>query len=155
MEAGKAIRNRGVSQAVACWRCQVRTIETIREFKTKRFTVRVKAVEDCDVDLSFDETGEVRKGLESGEFMAFGVVAKAYLDGVEIAEDSLWGCIYRSTAEFMDHKECGEQTRKLRESGSNAICGSYFADMVSSVCHDARKAIGAMQSVRVRNGGAK
>lgn len=132
-------------------------IETIREFKTKRFTVRVRAVEDCDVDLSWDDTGEVRAGLESGKFIAFGVIATAYLDGAKLAEDSLWGCIYCSPAEFMDHKECGEQTRKLRESGSTAVCGSYFSDMVSTVCREARKAVESMQTVHVRSieGGAR
>ena len=130
-------------------------IETIREFKTKRFTVRVRAVEDCDVDLSFDDTGEVRKGLESGKLMAFGVVATAYLDGAEVAQDSLWGCIYRSPSEFMDHKECGKQNKEYAARGETGRCGSYFSDMVTSVCRDARKAIEAMQTVHIRNGGDK
>ncbi len=108
------------------------------------------AVEDYDVDLSFDETGEVRKQIDNGDLIPFGVIVTAFVDGKKIAEDSLWSCIYKSPAEFMDHKECGEQNRKLRESGSNAVCGSYFSDMVRSVCEESRKAISAMQSIKFR-----
>lgn len=39
----------------------MKTIATIYTFKTKRFTVAVNALEDCDVDLSFDEDGEVKE----------------------------------------------------------------------------------------------
>ena len=38
----------------------------IREFETQNFRVIVEALEDNDVDLSFDETGEVLRDLQDG-----------------------------------------------------------------------------------------
>jgi len=38
-------------------------IGTIREFKTKHFHVVVDAVEEFDLDLSWDEDGQTREGL--------------------------------------------------------------------------------------------
>lgn len=126
------------------------TLGTIREFKTRHFTVCVDALEDYDVDLSFDDTGEVRKQLERGDLICFTARATVYYLGTELATDYLGGCIYESLADFMDHKECGAQTRKLRAEGSNAVCGSYFADMVKSVCEEARTEIAKMQTIKVR-----
>jgi hypothetical protein len=37
------------------------SIGTIREFKTKSFRVVVDAIPEDDLDLSFDETGEVAR----------------------------------------------------------------------------------------------
>lgn len=90
------------------------TIETIREFKTRNFTVRVDAVEDNDLDLSWDDTGEVASKLDSGDLLAFGVIVKVYHrpTGIELGEDSLWNCIYESPKAFMDHRECGRQNRE-------------------------------------------
>ena len=122
----------------------------MRVFKTRRFTIRVRAVEDYDLDLSFDDTGEVRAGLESGKFVSFGVIATVYLDGTEVAEDSLWGCIYESPEQFMDHKECAAQTRELRAQGKTGVVGSYFSDMITIVCRDARKTLSNLKTVRVR-----
>ncbi len=146
-------------------------IGTIREFKTQNFHVVVDAVEEFDLDLSWDENGSTREGL---------------------------GCIYKSLADFEDHRECGKQNRatirregrfqvyrkarpyqnclspkdKLKKRGfatreraevwakANAKeayeifetgkCGSYFADMVSEVCKEARKAIADYKHIRVR-----
>jgi hypothetical protein len=123
---------------------------TLREWKLARFTVRVTAHEDYDLDLSWDEDGSTLKALERGDVCSFGVRATVYLDGCEVGEDSLWGCIYASPAEFMDHKECARETRRLRADGSNAICGSYFADLIAGAIAEARKNVRRMQSVRVR-----
>lgn len=125
-------------------------IGTIREFKTRNFTVRVDADYDYDTDLSFDDDGSVRRDLESGKLVSFQVSAKVYLRGNEIAADYLGGCIYKSIEEFQDHRECGKQTRELRAKGSNAIVGSYFADMIHTVIEEARKALADMQSIRIR-----
>lgn len=123
----------------------MRTIETIRTIKAGRFSVRVTAVEDNDLDLSWDDDGSARAGLESGELMHFGVVATCYLDGRELANDSLWQCIYKTPADFMDH--IGLKA-KSRADGRNY--GSYFSDMVRNVCRDARIAVSDMAAIKLR-----
>jgi len=123
----------------------MKTLDTIRTFKTKHFTLTVKAVEDFDLDLSWDDDGSVRAALESGEFQSFGVVATLYADGHEIAEDSLWGCIYESPAEFMDHVGI---KAKARADGLNY--GSYFSGMVRNVITEGRKELSSLAALTVR-----
>lgn len=127
------------------------TLGTIREFKTRNFRVIVDAVEDYDIDLSFDDTGEVLAKLNSGEFIAFCARARVFhKDLGELSADYLGGCIYESIDDFMDHMQCGEQTRKLSESGSNAVCGSYFADMVHTAIKEARQSVARAKSIKLR-----
>ena len=105
-------------------------VELIREFKTARFTVRITAEEDFDLDLSFDDTGEVAEKLESGEYVNFCVKAECFLDGNSIATDYLWECVYEDPKDFQDHK------------GMNAKGhGSCFSDMVRNVCKEGREYI--------------
>lgn len=93
-------------------------IGTIREFKTQNFHVVVDAVEEFDLDLSWDEDGSTRRGLENGTLIAFCARARVFLRGKEIASDYLGGCIYKSLAEFEDHRECGKQNREtIRREG--------------------------------------
>jgi hypothetical protein len=126
--------------------------ETIREFRTRNFSVIVEALPDDDTDLSWDDTGEVLAKFESGEYVAFCVRARVVHKHLgELAEDYLGGCIYANPAEFEDHRQCAAATRELRAKGSSAVCGSYFADMVRTVCTEARAALRAAQSVYVRN----
>ena len=127
------------------------TYNTIREFRTKNFTVRVVAEPDYDLDLSFDESGEVADKVESGEYVAF--CAHAYVvgpNGETLADDYLGGCIYESYDAFMDHRACGRQNRENEAQGKTGRCGSYFVDMVHEVCTEARKALLTAQSVKVR-----
>jgi hypothetical protein len=86
-------------------------IGTIREFKTKNVHVVIDAVEEFDLDLSWDEDGSTRKGLENGTLIAFCARARVFLRGSEIATDYLGNCIYKSLEDFADHKECGRQNR--------------------------------------------
>ena len=123
---------------------------TIREFHTPNFTVRVTAEKDNDIDLSFDDDGSVREGLENGKFIAFCAKAAVYYKGTELATDYLGGCIYRSLDEFMDHRECGKQNKVYAAKGETGRCGSYFADMVKQVCDEARKELKRLQQVKVR-----
>lgn len=108
-------------------------------FKTKNFTVVMHAEEDCNLDLSFDDDGSVLKGLETGEFIAFGVVCTVYFRGRKIGEDSIWGCIYRNLEEFRDHFGC-------RPKGY----GSYFSDMVREAIGEARKTLAQGRTVYMR-----
>jgi hypothetical protein len=88
-------------------------IGTIREFKTENFHVIIDAVEEQDLDLSWDEDGSTREGLEDGSLVAFCARARVFLRGLEVSSDYLGGCIYKSLREFQDHKECAAYTRKL------------------------------------------
>lgn len=107
--------------------------ERIWEFKTARFTVSFEAGPDYYLDLSWDETGEVREGLESGRYVAFVAKVAVYLDGREIGEDYLGGCIYESPEQFRDHFGIGPASRK-----SGSLMGSYFSAMVSQAIKEAR-----------------
>ncbi len=121
-------------------------LDTIRTFRTANFDVTIDALEDYDLDLSWDDTGEVLAKLQSGEYVAFCVRARVtHPEFGELATDYLGGCIYASPAEFQDHRECGKHTRELRAKGSNAVCGSYFSDMVKNVCREARLKLLAMR----------
>jgi len=118
----------------------------IREWKLRNFTVRVRAEEDNDLDLSWDEDGRVRASLESGKFMAFGVVVTVFCRGAEVGQDSLWNCIYESPRAFMDHLGIREHNR---QTGHN--CGSYFSDMVRNAISEARNSVADFKTVYVRN----
>ena len=85
---------------------------TIREFKTEKFHVIVDAVEECDLDLSWDESGETARGIEDGTYIAFCARARCFFRGFEVASDYLGNCIYKSLEDFQDHKECAAQNRK-------------------------------------------
>lgn len=116
------------------------SLGTIREFRTANFRVIVDAIEELDPDISYDETTETRDKLNSGEWLIFCARARVIHDELgELSADYLGNCIYESLAAFANHKECGAEQRKLRASGSNAVCGSYFSDMVANVCAEARK----------------
>jgi hypothetical protein len=107
-------------------------IGTIREFKTKNFHVVIDAVEECDLDLSWDEDGSTRKGLENGTLIAFCARARVFLRGSEIAKDYLGNCIYKSLEDFADHKECGRQNRaRIKREGRFQI---YLKDRPYQSC---------------------
>lgn len=124
--------------------------EVIRAFRMKRFAVVVTAEPEYDTDLSWDETGETARRLDSGDLIAFQVKAAVYLDGNEIGADYLGGCIYESLADFMDHRECGKQNRMYARAGEAGRCGSYFAQMISEAIGEARKYVKALKPVYVR-----
>lgn len=123
----------------------------IRKFKTANFTVVMEALPEHDLDLSFDDTGEVATKLDSGEFVAF--CAHAYVkgpNGETLADDYLGNCIYEDFDSFMDHRECGRANREYEAKGESGRCGSYFTDMIHNVCSEARLAMAKLASVKVR-----
>jgi hypothetical protein len=99
-------------------------------FRTKRFKVEWSIEPDYDCDLSWDETGETREKLNSGEYECFTSKMAVYLDGREIAADYLGGSIYANPSEFRDH--IGMKARGH---------GSYFSDMVREAITEARREI--------------
>jgi hypothetical protein len=117
--------------------------EKIWEFETARFRVVVGWDWEDSPDLSWDETGETREKLESGEWGNYCFVAKVYCDGRELAADYLGNSIYAEPGEFRDHIGLAA---KSRADGCNY--GSYFKDMVDNVITEARKAICDVPRVR-------
>src|ERR1700676_525843 len=131
---------------------------TMREFKTRNFKVVCDALEDDDLDLSFDEDDSTLKALQSGKLIAFVARVRVFYKGNEIGTDYLGGCIYKSLEDFMDHRECGKQNAKYERQekrrglakGSLGRCGSYFRDMIGVAIAEARKTISSYKEVRVR-----
>ena len=126
-------------------------IETIREFRTRHFTVQVDAVHDPDLDLTFDEDGSVLEKLDSGELMGFAVCVRVLHDQLgELGRGYLGGCIYESPAAFQDHRACGRYNRELAERGEVARCGSYFTDMIRGAIDEARENLKSARRIYVR-----
>ena len=124
----------------------------MREFHTANYTVRISAEEEFDSDLSWDDTGRVRKQLECGDLIEFcahvEVIHKA--TGAVLGEDYLGSCIYKSFEDFMDHRACGRQNRKWAKQGKEGRCGSYFAQMIGEAIAEARKAYSKMSLGQLR-----
>lgn len=107
------------------------------EFSTSSFTI-VWTVEPCyDLDLSWDDDGSVREGLESGRYVAFDSAVTVYYRGREVASDYLGQSIYEDPSEFRDH--IGRNRKGY---------GSYFSDMVRQAIHAARKELAATPKLR-------
>src|ERR1700688_5033456 len=85
----------------------------IRTFETENFRVTVEALPEDDLDLSFDDSGEIARKLDTGDLIAF--VAHAYVEykptGATLGEDYLGGCIYKDFDDFADHRACGRLNR--------------------------------------------
>ncbi len=111
---------------------------TMRTFRTKNFSVICEAYEDQDLDLSWDEDGSTLAGLNDGTLVAFCAHVEVFYRGRSVGEDWLGSCIYRSLAEFMDHKECGKQNKVYAQQGKEGRCGSYFSDMIHEALTRAR-----------------
>ena len=113
----------------------------IREFNTPNYVVRVLAEEEFDSDLSWDDTGRVRKQLEAGDLIEFCAHVEVIHrpTGAVLGEDFLGNCIYKSLGAFADHRACGRQNRRWAKQGKTGQCGSYFADMISEAITEARK----------------
>lgn len=112
---------------------------TIWKFETENFAVVMTAEEEHDLDLSWDDDGSVREGLESGEFVAFCAKCVVLFRGAEVGVDYLGNCVYRNFDEFRDHI------------GRNAKgYGSYFSDMVREAIREARDTLTTVPRIRTR-----
>lgn len=116
----------------------------MREFSTKNFRI-VASVEPCrDLDLSWDDTGEVAGKLQSGEYEAFDSAVVVYWKGAEVGADYLGQSIYADPREFfVEHIGLAA---KSRADGCNY--GSYFPDMVREAIGEARKALVDVPRIR-------
>lgn len=109
----------------------------LRTFKTARFTVTLDWTWEDYPDLSWDDTGEVREKIESGEWGNYTFRVRVLCDGNEIAADYLGNSIYADPAEF-SREHIGIAALNRRD---NCRYGCPFADMMKSAIHDARKAL--------------
>ncbi len=115
---------------------------TLWKFRTANFTIEVDAFADPDVDLSFDDTGEVRQKLRTGELTAFRTEARVTRwDGLVIGEANLGGSIYENPREFRDHVGLAIKSRR-----EGRLYGSYFKQMVSDAVDEARKHIESLSA---------
>jgi hypothetical protein len=122
-------------------------MQTIWQFETKNFTVRMSCDYDQDTtDLSWDDTGEVAEKLASGEWACYTFHAEVIENSTvnTIGEDYLGGSIYANPEDFRDHVGLAI---KSREDGRNY--GSYFTDMIREAIREARKTY-AEQRPRLR-----
>lgn len=103
-------------------------------FQTKNFIVRAYIEPDEDLDLSWDEDGEVAEKLDTGEYEAFQTTVVVEYKGQKISADYLGGSIYANPADFF--KEHIGLAAKSRADGCNY--GAYFPDMVKEAIAGAR-----------------
>ena len=103
--------------------------DVLWRFTTGEFTVVVDAIDEDYPDLSWDQTGEVREKINSGEYVVFCARARLLWNGIELATDYLGDCIYSNPKEFVNHR------------GTRGQYGSYFKVMVSNVITEGRKAL--------------
>ena len=112
-------------------------MEIIWQFKTKHFIVRMSYEYQYErVDLSWDDTGEVREKLESGEWAVYVFHAEVIerVTGNTIGEDYLSESIHADPMDFRDHVGLAA---KSRADGRNY--GSYFTDMIREAIREARE----------------
>lgn len=126
-------------------------------FETARLAVTAYFLPCEGLDLSWDEDGSTREGLETGHLEAFDTVIKVTLkdSDIELSCESLGESIYANPKDFItDHytspaieRNCSTM-RELR--GNRTVICHYFPDMVRAACEEARRALRSMQSLKVR-----
>ena len=118
-------------------------LANIRTFTTPNYRVAVDALPEHDLDLSWDESGQTARDLDAGRLVAFCARARVTHreTGAELASDYLGGCIYKDFDAFMDHRVCGAENARLAAEGATGRCGSYFHDMIRTVCAEAREEV--------------
>jgi hypothetical protein len=131
-----------------------RTMRTVWEFNTDRFSVSLQVEQDCGYQYDGDdEGGETQAALDSGEYVAFNSRVVVELDGVEIASDSLCGSVYADMEEFWTaHRDPDPMNRNcsiMRASrGSNVAICHYFPDMVRIAIAEARTYLRSVPAMR-------
>lgn len=124
-------------------------MQNMYRFAIGRFEVRADIEPCADIDLSWDDNGETRAGLESGALEAFDTRVSVWLNGVKIGEDWLCESVYADPTDFFtDHRgadpmnrNCSIMRAAWRGEGNPdakvSIC-HYFPSMVQAAIADAR-----------------
>lgn len=117
--------------------------ETIWTFNTANLRVAYVVAPEDDCDLSWDDDGSVREGLNTGKFICFVACLRVIHrpTGAVLGEDYLGQCIYESADAFIDHRGCK----------ANGY-GSYFSDMVHEAVTEARKNLRKLHAIPMRGG---
>lgn len=120
--------------------------DTVWKFNTEHYTIALEIDPSFDLDLSWDDTGEVSEKLESGEYTAFDSRVVVYNNGCEIGSDSLGQSIYSDPSEFWTaHRDKNPMNRNCTiyraKMGENHVICHYFPDMVRQAVKDARRNI--------------
>lgn len=106
--------------------------ENVWSRETANFVVEYDVAPEDDLDISWDDDGEVQAGLDSGKYVAFQARVRVRLkSGGTIGVDYLGNCIYESAKDF------------IKGSG-------YFLDMLATACAEARKSLLVTKSIKVR-----
>ena len=118
-------------------------MQTMWQFTIGRFTIRAAIQPSQDLDLSWCETGETARNLDSGLWEAFDTCVSVEFNGVEIASDWLCQSIYADPREFFTDHRCpdpmGRNCSLMRAArGDNVAICHYFPDMVRTAIAEAR-----------------
>lgn len=68
--------------------------------KIGNIEIRLEVEPCCALDLSWDDDGSVRAGIEDGSYVAFDAKVSVLRKGIEIGADYLGECIYESLEAF-------------------------------------------------------
>lgn len=117
--------------------------ESLWDFRTKHYHVACEVTHDDDADLSWADQ-ETLDDISEGRLTIYGMRVVVRKAGLEIAEDSLWGCVYKNPSEFVtEHRSADPMNRNcsiMREArGGNVVICHYFPDMVSQAIRHARE----------------
>ena len=128
------------------------TTQTVWTFKTKRFTVALILSPCYDLDLSWDESGEVVKKIESGDYIPFDSELRVSLDGRTLASDHLGQSVYDDVSDFWTaHRDTDPMNRNcsiMHAARGNVMIGHYFPDMVREAIREARDALTNLPEMR-------
>lgn len=103
-------------------------------FHTRNFSIHASISHDLEIDLSWDDGGEIRRQLESGQLRAFFVIVTVSLAGTVIGEEASGECIYADPREFF-----AEHRKSLN---------CTFPDMVREAVRQARRFCANVPPVR-------
>lgn len=117
--------------------------QSLWDFRTKHYHVACEATYDDDTDLSWADE-ETLEDIREGRLTVYGVRVVVRKAGIEIGEDSLWGCVYKDIDDFVrEHRNSDPLNRNssiMRAAkGSNVVICHYFPDMVSEAIKQARQ----------------
>lgn len=123
-------------------------MQTMWSFSYGRFTLVAEIEPSQDLDLSWDEDGEVAENLDNGTYLAFDTRVSVWFKGVMIAQDWLCQSIYADPEEFFtSHRDPDPMNRNCSimraAKGENVAICHYFPSMVHEAVSMARAWVAA------------
>lgn len=110
--------------------------DTVWSFSTRNLRVELQCIEEPDPDLSWADA-ETMANIESGFWASylFRVRITHKTTGAQLGTDYLGNSVYENPRDFRDH--IGNQGRH----------GSYFRDMVTQACQEARQTLRNLRAI--------